>query len=271
MSLTLILVTGASGRLATAILEHLAKAGATATGATRNPDSESEHRRLDFDAPETISFKDVETLVLVSAGTEEDDVVITRHNNAITAAERDGVRHIIYTSLADAGDHLGFALAHRWTERRLHSGTTRWTILRNGLYAELIGQLLTPQEGVISAPFGQGGVAAVAREDLAEAAAIIARHPEKHQGRTYDLVGDTVITAQDVADRVGAEYRPGKLTDLRRALNSAALLPFQPPMLLSIHSAASHGFLEETSTDIADILEREPINPLEIAVAAATA
>lgn len=267
----MILVTGASGHLATAILEHLAKAGAPATGATRNPSATSQLRTLDFDAPETIFFEGVETLVLVSAGTEEDDIVITRHNNAITAAERDSVRHIVYTSLTDAGDHLGFALAHRWTERRLRSGATQWTILRNGLYAELIGQLLTPQEGVISTPFGQGGVAAVARNDLAEAAAIIARNPEKHRGRTYDLVGNTVITGQDLADMLGAEYRPGKLTELRRVLNSAGLLPFQPSMLLSIYSAASHGFLEETGKDIADILGREPLNPLEIAVTAATA
>ncbi|WP_223994930.1 NAD(P)H-binding protein [Arthrobacter sp. NicSoilB11] len=135
----MILVTGASGHLATAILGRLKKAGAPATGTTRNPNSTSQLRALDFDAPETISFEGVETLVLVSAGAQEDDIVITRHNNAITAAERDGVRHIVYTSLTDAGDHLGFALAHRWTERRLCNGTARWTILRNGLYAELIG------------------------------------------------------------------------------------------------------------------------------------
>jgi NAD(P)H dehydrogenase (quinone) len=226
---------------------------------------------LDFDDPATISFEGVKTLVLVSAGTEEDDIVISRHNNAITAAERDGVRHIVYTSLTDAGDHLGFALAHRWTERRLRNATTRWTILRNGLYAELIGQLLTPRGGVISAPFGQGGVAAVARNDLAEAAALIARNSEKHHGKTYNLVGKTVITAQDVADTLGAEYRPGKLTDLRQTLDCAELLPFQPPMLLSIHSAASHGFLEETATDISGILGRDPLDPLDIAVAAATA
>lgn len=267
----MILVTGASGHLAKAILQHLAQAGSAATGATRNPSSSGQLRAMDFDVPETISFEGVETLVMVSAGTEEDDVVITRHNNAITAAERDGVRHIVYTSLAEAGDHLGFALAHRWTERRLRSGTAQWTILRNGLYAELIGQLLTPHEGVISAPFGQGGIAAVARQDLAETAAIIARNPEMHQGKTYNLVGKTVITGQNIADTLGAKYRPGKLNELRQVLDSAAMLPFQPPMLLSIHSAASHGFLEETGTDVADILGREPLNALHIAAAAATA
>ncbi|ALV43916.1 hypothetical protein AU252_12250 [Pseudarthrobacter sulfonivorans] len=266
----MILVTGASGHLATAILGHLAEAGASATGATRNPTGSGPFRALDFDVPETISFDGVETLVLVSAGTEEDDVVIRRHENAITAAERDGVSSIVYTSLTDAGDHLGFALAHRWTERRLQNGTVQWTILRNGLYAELIGQLLTPRDGVISAPFGQGSVAAVARIDLAEAAAIIAGTPEKHQGKIYNLVGSCAITAQDLADTLGAEYRPGTLTGLRQALDSTALLPFQPPMLLSIHSAASHGFLEETGTDITGILGREPQNPLHVAAAAAS-
>lgn len=267
----MILVTGASGHLAAAILEHLKRGGASASGATRNPGGHGQLQILDFDVPETISFEGVETLVLVSAGTEEDDVVITRHQNAITAAERDGVKHIIYTSLAEAGDHLGFALAHRWTERRLHNAKTQWTILRNGLYAELIGQLLAPQEGVISAPFGGGGVAAVARNDLAEAAAIIARHPEKHQEKIYNLVGCTVVTAQDLADLLGAEYRPGNLTELRQSLDGAALLPFQPPMLLSIHSAASHGFLDKTGTDITEILGREPLDPLHIAAVAATA
>lgn len=266
----MILVTGASGHLAAAILKHLTAAGAPAIGATRNPAASGQFRALDFDVPGEISFDGVKTLVLVSAGTEEDDVVINRHENAITAAERDGVRHIVYTSLTDAGDHLGFALAHRWTERRLRNGTVRWTVLRNGLYAELIGQLLTPRDGVISAPFGQGGVAAVAREDLAEAAAIIARTPDKHQGKIYNLVGNRAITAQDLADTLGADYRPGTLTELRDALDSAALLPFQPAMLLSIHSAASHGFLAETGTDITDILGREPRNPLHVAAAAAT-
>ncbi|TLM86285.1 NmrA family transcriptional regulator [Pseudarthrobacter sp. NamE2] len=264
----MILVTGASGHLAQSVLEHLTRAGAPATGATRNP-SGGQFQYMDFDLPGTINFRGVETLVLVSAGAEEDDVVISRHGNAIEAAERDGVGHIVYTSLTDAGDHLGFALAHRWTENRLRSGKAQWTILRNGLYAELIGQLLAPREGLITAPLGQGGVAAVASKDLAEAAAIIARNPDKHQGKTYNLVGDRVVTAQDLADELGAEYRPGNLGELRQALDCAGLLPFQPAMLLSIHSAASHGFLEGTETDITGILGRNPMDALGIAVATA--
>ena len=124
---------------------------------------------LDFDVPQTISFEGVETLVLASAGTEEEHVVVTRHENAITAAERDGVRHIVYTSLT------------------------------------------------------------VARDDLAEAAAIIARNPEKHQGKTYNLVGNTVITAQDLADTVGAEYRPGTTSPTALDGNPSTHSTLPPP------------------------------------------
>ncbi len=265
----MILVTGASGHLARAILDHLSQAGCEAIGGTRRPGDDPHLRLLDFDDPATLNFGDVDTLVIVSAGTAEDDVVIARHESVITAAERSNVQHIIYTSVAHGGDHLGFALAHRWTERRLQQGTVPWTILRNGLYAELIGQLLTPESGTITAPFGHGSVAAIARQDLAEAASVVAQDPQPHAGQTYNLVGTKAISALDVAHELGATYKPGTLADLRSALNTAGLLPFQPAMLLSIHTAVSHGFLDETTEDIIQLLGRPPRNPLSVAAAAA--
>lgn len=265
----MILVTGASGRLATQVQEHLAATCASVVGGTRNPPGTKNFHRMDFDDPETLTMEGIHTLVLISAGAAEDDVVTNRHENAIAAAERDGVRHIVYTSLAGEGDHLGFALAHRWTERRLRRGKVSWTILRNGLYAELIGGLLTPRNGVITAPFGSGGVAAVARQDLAEAVSIVARTPQRHIGKTYDLVGNRVVTGQSLAETLGVSYQPGTLEELRRSLDASGLFPFQPSMLISIHSAAAHGFLERTSTDIAALLGREPLDPLTVAAAAA--
>ncbi|MBT2532938.1 NmrA family NAD(P)-binding protein [Arthrobacter sp. ISL-48] len=263
----MILVTGISGNLGQAIFQYLKTHGADVTGGTRNHDgsAQTQTRTLDFDDPQTLALDDVSTLVFVSAGTAEDDVVIGRHQNLITAAEKAGVGHIIYTSLADHGDHLGFALAHRWTERRIQEGSIPWTILRNGLYAELIGQLLTPVDGVITAPFGNRGVAAIPRQDLAEAAANIALAPKKHAGQVYNLPGTRAITAKQVADRLGTDYRPQTMAGLRSSLDAAGLLPFQPDMLMSIHSAASYGFLEDTTDTITSLLNRAPLDPLIIA------
>jgi NAD(P)H dehydrogenase (quinone) len=265
----MILVTGASGQLGSAIVESLQAAHVPVTRGTRNPVVGTSDRLVDFDEPGTLDFTGIGTLVLVSAGYAEDDVVIARHERVVAAAERDGVQHLIYTSLADGGDHLGFALAHRWTERRLQQGTIPWTILRNGLYAELIGQLLTPENGTITAPFGTGRVAAIARQDLAEAGSLVAQDPRPHAGEIYNLVGTEAFSAQDVADAVGASYQPGTLADLRNGLNAAGLLPFQPAMVLSIHSTVGLGFLDETTNDITRVLGRAPGNALAVAAAAA--
>ncbi len=267
----MILVTGASGQLGRATLAHLSEAGATAIGATRHPTPGSTDRHLDFDIPSTLRFDGVDALVIVSAGTAEDDVVIARHERVINAAERDGVGHLIYTSLTTAGDHLGFALAHRWTEHRIKGGSVPWTILRNGLYAELVAHLLTPDDGVIRAPFGSGAVAAVTRDDLALAASNVAIGPTAHRGRIYDLVGSSAFTAANVADALGVAYEPSTVGELRASLGAAGLLPFQPPMLVSVHSAIAGGLLAGTGRDLEVLLGRKPVDALHVVTEALAA
>lgn len=266
----MILVTGANGQLGSAVLAALHTLGAPATGGSRTPGGGM--RRLDFDDPTGIDLAGVSTLVLISAGYAEDDQVIRRHAAVLDAAVRDGVRHVVYASLTGAGDHLAFALAHRATERLLRACGLPWTILRNGLYAELFGGLVMWADHEMASAFGDGALAAVARVDLAEAAAIIAADPARHGGRTYDLTG-TPITAAQVADRLGVPHRTIGLDEYRRRLHDEMpeLLPFQPPMLVSIATGIRHGFLSGTGSDLSDILDRPVSDPLMTAVAAASA
>ncbi|MEV0050517.1 NmrA family NAD(P)-binding protein [Saccharopolyspora shandongensis] len=266
----MILVTGANGNLGSATLAALRARGATATGGSRTPGDGM--RRLDFDGPTGMDLAGVSVLVLISAGYAEDDQVIGRHAAVLDAAVRDGVQHVIYTSLTRAGDHLGFALAHRATERLVRACGLPWTILRNGLYAELFGGLLMWADDGLESAFGDGAVAAVTRADLAEAAALIAADPAQHSGRTYDLVG-APITAAQVADRLGVPHRTIGLGEFRRRVldEMPGLLPFQPPMLASIATGIRHGFLDGAGPDLADILGRPVGDPLATAVAVASA
>jgi NAD(P)H dehydrogenase (quinone) len=266
----MILVTGANGNLGSATLAALHARGAIATGGSHTPGDGM--RQVDFDDRTRIDLAGVSTLVLISAGYGEDDQVIGRHAAVLDAGARNGVRHVVYTSLTGAGDHLGFALAHRATERLVRACGLPWTILRNGLYAELFGGLLMWADDGVESAFGDGALAAVARADLAEAAAIIAVDPAHHGGRTYDLVG-TPITAAHVADRLGVPHRTIGLGEYRRRLldEMPELLPFQPPMLSSIATGIRHGFLGGAGPDLADILGRPVSDPLAVAVAAASA
>ncbi|BAJ27023.1 MULTISPECIES: NmrA family transcriptional regulator [Kitasatospora] len=269
----MILVTGANGNLGAAVLAALRADGARAVaGGSRTPGEGV--RRLDFDEPAGLDLTGVSTLVLVSAGYAEDDRVVARHAAVLAAAARDGVRHVVYTSLTTAGDHLAFALAHRATERLLREAGPAWTVLRNGLYAELFGALLSWEDdgsGLVS-PFGGGALAAVVRADLAEAAARVAADPARHAGRVYDLVG-VPVTAGLVAERLGVAHRTVGLGEHREAVRTAmpGLLPFQPAMLASIATTVRHGFLAGTSPDLAELLGRPPRDPLPVAAAAAAA
>lgn len=136
----MIMVTGVKGQLAGLILQELADRDFPAVSGSRTPGEDQRH--MDFDDPMSLDLTGISTLLLVSAGYAEVDQVIARHRTVLEAAVRDGVEHVIYTSLTGAGDHLGFALDHRVTEELVKASTLSWTTLRNGLYAELFGALL---------------------------------------------------------------------------------------------------------------------------------
>jgi NAD(P)H dehydrogenase (quinone) len=62
------------------------------------------------------------------------------------------------------------------------------------------------QDGVIRGPAGDGKVAPVARDDLADAAAAVLGDPSSHGGATYELTGAEALSLAEIADRLGARY-----------------------------------------------------------------
>ena len=137
----MIMVTGASGRFSSAVLAELRARGIPAVGGSRTPSAGQRH--VDFGVPDSLDFNGVDTLLLVPAGAQEDDRQIAFNRAAVEIAARDGVSHLVYTSLTGAGDHLSMALPHRVTERIIVASGMTWTILRNGVYAEILGAPLS--------------------------------------------------------------------------------------------------------------------------------
>ncbi|NYI05232.1 NAD(P)H-binding protein [Allostreptomyces psammosilenae] len=304
----MILVTGASGALARLVTARLATATTPTTApggrpalvvGSHDPDRVAgtvpegvEVRLLDLDAPATLApaFRGVDVVLLVSAGYAEDDVVTARHGAAIEAAESAGVRHLVYTSLTAAGDHLRYALAHRWTERRLAASSLGWTVLRNGLYAELLAPEVAAAaaSGTLTAPLGQGRLAAVAREDLADVAARVLAETDadlaggpgaasRHAGRAYELVGTEALGPADLvaaAERVrggAVDYRPGDYAGVRAGLVGLGVPLWQPDMLVSTYSAVAGGFLGGTRTDLPGLLDGAPRPAVDVLTEAAAA
>jgi NAD(P)H dehydrogenase (quinone) len=287
----MILVTGVSGALGGLIhaglseVDDLEVAAGTRTGDGRTA------RRVDFDDPSTLvtGFAGVDVLVFVSAGYAEDDVVLARHGAVVAAAGAAGVRHVIYTSLAGSGDFMSIALPHRVTENRLAAAPFAVTVLRNGLYAELLagvaaaGAATAAATGVFPAAFGSGRVSVVARADLADVAVRVAAEAQRdvaagganrHAGKVYELAGVTAIGGDDIAGvMTGAlgravEYRPVSLSDTRAALAGSGLEPYQIGHTLSLFANVGAGVLAAGATDLTTLLTAPP-RPVHDIVAAA--
>ena len=266
----MIMVTGASGRFSSAVLAELRARGISALGGSRTPSSGQRH--VDFSAPDSLDFNGVDTLLLVPAGAQEDDRQVAFNHAAVEVAERDGVSHIVYTSLTGAGDHLSMALPHRVTERMIMASGMTWTILRNGVYAEILcAPLSWEKRGEalrIVSPLGDGAVAAVARQDLACAAASLLSDPGRHERKVYELMGSRAVSAADVAGSLGCEVRDISLGDYRHLLAEGGMPAFRQSLMLSIASVTRHGFLARTGDDLPYLLGREPTDPLSVVVKA---
>ena len=269
----MIMVTGASGRFSSAVLAELHARGIPAVGGSRTPSAGQRH--VDFGAPDSLDFNGVDTLLLVSAGAQEDDRQIAFNRAAIEVAERDSVSHLVYTSLTGAGDHLSMALPHRVTERIIMASGMTWTILRNGVYAEILAAPLSwEKQGEalrIVSPLGDGAVAAVARRDLARAAASVLSDPGGNERKVYELVGSRAVSAADVAGRLACEVRDMGLGDYRQLLAGGGMPAFRQSLMLSIASVIRHGFLAGTSGDLPRLLDGDPMDPLAVAAEALAA
>lgn len=178
-----LLVTGASGNFGRIAIEELLARGATnLIAGTRDPAKLADLaargvtvRALDFDKPETLAtaFAGVERVLLIS--TDQLGRRAEQQSAAIAAAERAGVKHIVYTSAPNANPNSGNSVGneHYATERALALSGLTWTVLRNHLYAEVIlyGAAAAVGGGTLYDATNAGGRSYVWREDAARAAA----------------------------------------------------------------------------------------------------
>lgn len=290
----MILVTGISGGLGGLVLEGLrAQSDLDVVAGTRSGDGTSA-RRVDFDDPGTLaeSFRGADVLVFISAGYAEDDVVLARHGAVVDAAAAAGVRHVIYTSLAGSASMASIAVPHRWTESRLAAAPFDVTVLRNGLYTDVPVGLAaaaaeaTADTGVFAAPFGDGRISVVARQDLADVAVRVAAEADRelragahssHAGQTYELEGVASISGADIAEVLAAAldrpvvYEDVSLHTLRTGLTGSGLEPYQIGHTISVFANLKAGFLAAATSDLPALLPTPPRPIRDQIVAAVTA
>jgi NAD(P)H dehydrogenase (quinone) len=177
-----LLVTGASGNLGKLVLNALLKGPKRNIIATsRNVEKLSEYkdkgitlRNADFANPDSLvaAFQGADRLLLIS--TDAVGSRVAQHKNAIDAAVKAGVKHIIYTSLPQPENSPGIiAFEHHETEKLIRASGLGYTFLRNNLYADNFLQSAPTAiaMGALIGTSGSGKTAYVTRQDCADTAA----------------------------------------------------------------------------------------------------
>ncbi len=275
-----ILVTGASGKLGRAVIDHLLDSQGVAPGrivaGSRSPDTLAgltargvATRKVDFDDPAGLeaAFAGVGTLLIIStdaldgAGTR-----LRQHRTAVAAAKKAGVARIAYTSLPNAETSaVSFAPDHLGTERAIEATGLPHLIFRNSWYQEnlfmSLPQALKSGQWYTSA--GQGRTAFVARDDIAAAIAGALANPPAGSA-TWTLTGSEALTNDEIArlasDAVGRPIQVVHLSDdqLAGGMKAAGVPEAIVPTLVSFDTAARAGDLGTITDDVATLSGRQP-------------
>ncbi|NYE36050.1 uncharacterized protein YbjT (DUF2867 family) [Nocardioides cavernae] len=272
----MIIVTGATGALNGATVDHLLEHVAPADVAVVTRDVAKaerfsrrgvEVRQGDYADPGGLpeAYAGADQLLLVSSNDPAGDHVAL-HRNAIEAAVTAGVGRILYTSHQGAAPDNPFhpGTTHYATEQLLAGSGVAWTSLRNGFYAHSLQWMAGPwrKTGVITVP-GDGPVSWTAREDAAEAVAVILLSDGAHDGPTTltaptaPTFAELAVTASEIAGRtITCEVVDEE--SWRQAQAAAGAPEGMTAFLLGFYRAAREGFFAGTDPLLGDLLGREP-------------
>lgn len=269
-------VTGATGHLGGLIVDGLLAAGVPAGEvaavvrnegkAARLRDVGVEIRVADYDDTEALrtAFRAGDRVVFVSGSDLERRAA--QHRNVVAAAREAGVALLAYTGILGGPEaDLLLATDHKATEQAILDSGLPYTFLRNGwyheVYTETIPQIL--ERGAVIASAGEGRVATAARADYA-AAAVAVLTGEGHEGKAYELCGDTAWSfaefAAELSKQTGREipYRALTAAEHKEVFVGAGLPGPVADVLVDIDRAIERGLLVRTTGDLARLIGRPP-------------
>lgn len=209
-------VSGANGQFARAVIGNLLAAGRAESLVVGTRDVNSAFsrelaaagvrvRESDFRRPDVMrkALEGVDRALLVPTY-DSNTVRLQQNLNALQAAREAGVRHVVYASFLNAESRLveHSRLVHFPTEQAIRESGLGFTLLRHGLYAEvLVGDLQqTLATGALRRPGGTARCAYIARSDLGESAACVLMQEDAPSGTTYTETMERTWSGAEIAE-----------------------------------------------------------------------
>lgn len=210
----MILVTGATGGLGKATIEHLihlvdpVEIKALVRDKSKGKEladlgvTLSIGDYLDYDSL-VKAFQGVDTLVLISAPTFTDREA--QHRNAINAAVAAKVKHVIFTGI-QRKENSGWVVpmvteSDLDAEKALKESGLAYSIVLNNIYSDVFAFLIggdPAQTSVIEIPAGDGKISFTTRKDFGRGLAILAVQ-DWHYDKTYTFTNSESLSFKEIA------------------------------------------------------------------------
>jgi uncharacterized protein YbjT (DUF2867 family) len=263
----MILITGGTGTSGREIVEAVARTGRALRVMARNTAKADAFKALGAEVVQG-DFADAASLaramagvdhLLLNSGPTED--LATLQTNAIEAARRAGVRHVVKFSVfgADLPQASGvrFMRQHVEVERALKAGGLAWTMLRPTFFMQnLLGSAGTIKSaGAIYMPAGDGRAPYVDTRDIADVAAVCLTQAG-HEGQAYELTGPEDLSFHDMARAIGeavgreVKYVPVSQDQARQSLLASGIPAWQVEGMLELMRATREGWMAGVTGEV---------------------
>jgi NAD(P)H dehydrogenase (quinone) len=278
----MILVTGATGHLGSAVVEGLLKRikpSEIAVLARQEPkawpfkEKGIDVRIGDYNDVDSLikAFKGIDKLYFVSGS--DADIRLPQHENVIHAAKKANIKHVVYTSFQRVNEtesspiaHL--AKSHLETEKMLKESGMTYTILKHGLYFETIPMFIGDnilETQTIFQPAGDGKTAYALRAEQAEAGVNILLG-SGHENKEYELTGLETASYGDIARSISEatntqiHYHSPTVEEFTAALTGANVPQVYIGLFAGFSTAIKQGEFAKTSGDLELLLGRKPVS-----------
>lgn len=265
-------LTGSTGGLGARVAARLAGLGLSQRLIVREPARAPVHEGVELAVASSYgaaaemrdALTGVQTLYFVPG--REAPERVGEHRIAIDSAKAAGVERIVYVSFLGAGPEATFTFArdHWATEEAIRASGLAFTFLRSSLYLDFMPVFAGP-ERVIRGPAGEGRLAPVARDDLADAAVAVLTADGAHDGKSYELTGPELLTMAEVVARLSAytgqdwAYLPQTLEEAWESRCDLGAPDFVLEGMISSYLAIADGSLEVRTDAVAELTGHAPL------------
>jgi uncharacterized protein YbjT (DUF2867 family) len=269
----MILVTGANGTVGKAVLNEVARSGASHKAMYRSGQEAAKAPAgtasvvADFSKRETLgpALRGVESVYLVCSPIPD---LVQLETNVIEASVAAGVQHIVLNSALGAGDYpKSFPSWHRKVEDKLKGTKISFTILRPNSFHQNVLTYFAPSIRTQGAFYSSMGKARVSFLDVRDIAAVGVKTLSggEHNGKTYELNGPEALSYTELADKISKHAgRAVQYVDIpaeaqRKAMLDQGMPAWQVDALLDLQEYYTSGKGGEVDALLPKFLGQPPV------------